>query len=92
MITYASKMFSTSREAEEQLSAYRFLIEEAGGTPASKHGNAKRKTVRSTPWKRQKMEKPRQTSKKRGDYSPAGASTPGDPARGEDAFHTAPKQ
>jgi hypothetical protein len=31
MITYVSKMFSTSREAQEQLSNYRLLIEEAGG-------------------------------------------------------------
>lgn len=31
MITYVSKMFSTSRQAEEQLSTYRLLIEEAGG-------------------------------------------------------------
>jgi len=32
MITYVSKMFSTSREAQEQLSNYQALIEEAGGT------------------------------------------------------------
>lgn len=36
MITYVSRMFSTSREAEEYLSTYRLLIEEAGGTVSVK--------------------------------------------------------